>query len=134
MPRVKRGTVRRAKRKKLLARAKGFYATKSKLYRSAKESVDTALKYAFVGRRRKKRDFRRLWVVRINAAAREHGLTYGQFISGLKQEGVTLDRKSLADLAAREPKAFARLAEQAKAGFAEVNKKDKAAFAASRRT
>ena len=70
MPRVKRGTVRRAKRKKLLARAKGFYQTKSKLYRSAKESVDTALKYAFVGRRNKKRDFRRLWVVRINAAAR----------------------------------------------------------------
>ena len=77
MPRVKRGTVRRAKRKKLLARAKGFYQTKSKLYRAAKESVDTALKYAFVGRRRKKRDFRRLWVVRINAAARENGLTYG---------------------------------------------------------
>ena len=84
MPRVKRGTVRRAKRKKLLGLAKGYYANKSKLYRAAKESVDTALKYAFVGRRRKKRDFRRLWVVRINAAAREHGLTYGQFISGLK--------------------------------------------------
>src|SRR5688500_5006591 len=78
MPRVKRGNVRRAKRKKLLSRAKGFYQTKSKLYRSAKESVDTALKYAFVGRRRKKRDFRRLWVMRINAAAREHGLTYGR--------------------------------------------------------
>ena len=77
MPRVKRGTVRRAKRKKLLGLAKGYYANKSKLYRAAKESVDTALKYAFVGRRRKKRDFRRLWVVRINAAAREHGLTYG---------------------------------------------------------
>ena len=114
MPRVKRGTVRRAKRKKLLARAKGFYANKSKLYRAAKESVDTALKYAFVGRRRKKRDFRRLWVVRINAAAREHGLTYGQFISGLKAAGVTLDRKMLADLAVTQPSAFARLAEQAK--------------------
>src|SRR5688572_33493650 len=84
MPRVKRGNVRRAKRKKLLARAKGFYQTKSKLYRSAKESVDTALKYAFVGRRRKKRDFRRLWVVRINAAARENGITYRQLIAGLK--------------------------------------------------
>ena len=72
MPRVKRGNVRRAKRKKLLRRAKGFYQTKGKLYRSAKESVDTALKYAFAGRRNKKRDFRRLWVVRINAAAREH--------------------------------------------------------------
>jgi large subunit ribosomal protein L20 len=84
MPRVKRGTVRRAKRKKLLGLAKGYYANKSKLYRAAKESVDTALKYAFVGRRRKKRDFRRLWVVRINAAARQHGLTYGQLISGLQ--------------------------------------------------
>ena len=94
MPRVKRGNVRRAKRKKLLARAKGFYQTKSKLYRSAKESVDTALKYAFVGRRRKKRDFRRLWVVRINAAARENGLTYGQLIAGLKAAGNPIDRKS----------------------------------------
>jgi len=94
MPRVKRGNVRRAKRKKLLARAKGFYQTKSKLYRSAKESVDTALKYAFVGRRRKKRDFRRLWVVRINAAARENGLTYGQLISGLKAAGNPIDRKT----------------------------------------
>src|SRR3954452_16542869 len=115
MPRVKRGNVRRAERKKLLARAKGFYQTKSKLYRSAKESVDTALKYAFVGRRRKKRDFRRLWVVRINAAAREHGLTYGQFISGLKNAGVTLDRKSLSALAIGSPAAFATLAKQAKA-------------------
>jgi large subunit ribosomal protein L20 len=114
MPRVKRGNVRRAKRKKLLARAKGFYQNKSKLYRAAKESVDTALKYAFVGRRRKKRDFRRLWVVRINAAAREHGLTYGQFMSGLKASGSTLDRKSLAELAVSAPASFARLAETAK--------------------
>ena len=91
MPRVKRGTVRRAKRKKLLARAKGYYANKSKLYRAAKESVDTALKYAFVGRRRKKRDFRTLWIVRINAAAREHGLTYAQLMAGLKAAGVTRD-------------------------------------------
>jgi large subunit ribosomal protein L20 len=110
MPRVKRGNVRRAKRKKLLARAKGFYQNKSKLYRAAKESVDTALKYAFVGRRRKKRDFRRLWVVRINAAAREHGLTYGQLIAGLKAAGNPIDRKTLADLAVTEPGAFARLA------------------------
>src|SRR5258708_31820426 len=112
---VKRGTVRRAKRKKLLGIAKGYSANKSKLYRAAKESVDTALKYAFVGRRRKKRDFRRLWVVRINAAAREHGLTYGRFISGLKQAGVTLDRKSLSELAISSPAAFAKLAQQAKA-------------------
>jgi large subunit ribosomal protein L20 len=118
MPRVKRGAVRRAKRKRLLARAKGFYQTKSKLYRAAKESVDTALKYAYVGRRRKKRDFRRLWVIRINAAAREHGLTYGQFISGLKAAGVGLDRKNLADLAVRQPAAFAHLAEKAKSARA----------------
>jgi large subunit ribosomal protein L20 len=114
MPRVKRGTVRRAKRKKLLKLAKGYYANKSKLYRAAKESVDTALKYAFVGRRRKKRDFRRLWVVRINAAAREHGLTYGQMINGLKNAGITLDRKSLSELAISSPSAFATLAKQAK--------------------
>ncbi len=118
MPRVKRGAVRRAKRKKLLARAKGFYQTKSKLYRAAKEAVDTAQKYAFVGRRRKKRDFRRLWVIRINAAAREHGLTYGQFISGLKAAGVALDRKNLADLAVRQPAAFAHLTDKAKAARA----------------
>ena len=103
MPRVKRGTVRRAKRKKLLARAKGYYANKSKLYRAAKESVDTALKYAFVGRRRKKRDFRTLWIVRINAAAREHGLTYSQLMAGLKAAGATIDRKMLADIAVNEP-------------------------------
>jgi large subunit ribosomal protein L20 len=114
MPRVKRGTVRRAKRKKLLARAKGYYANKSKLYRAAKESVDTALKYAYTGRRRKKRDFRRLWIVRINAAAREHGLTYGQLINGLKAAGVTLDRKMLSDLAVNEPASFAALAKQAR--------------------
>jgi large subunit ribosomal protein L20 len=113
MPRVKRGNVRRAKRKKLLSRAKGFYQTKSKLYRSAKESVDTALKYAFVGRRRKKRDFRRLWVMRINAAAREHGLTYGQFMAGLKAAGSTLDRKSLSELAISSPASFAKLAKTA---------------------
>jgi large subunit ribosomal protein L20 len=114
MPRVKRGAVRRAKRKKLLSRAKGFYATKSKLYRAAKEAVDKALDYAYVGRRRKKRDFRRVWVVRINAAAREHGLTYGQFISGLKTAGVDLDRRNLADLAVNHPAAFKNLAEQAR--------------------
>jgi len=117
MPRVKRGTVRRAKRKKLLARAKGFYQTKSKLYRAAKESVDTALKYAYVGRKNKKREYRRLWVVRINAAAREHGLTYSQLIRGLKAAGSSLDRKMLADLAVSQPTAFASVAAQAKAAL-----------------
>ncbi len=114
MPRVKRGTVRRAKRKKLLSRAKGFYARKGSLYRYAKEAVDTALKYAFVGRRNKKRDFRRLWIVRINAAAREHGLTYGQLMRGLKVAGNPIDRKQLADLAAKSPAAFGRVAAAAK--------------------
>jgi len=117
MPRVKRGTVRRAKRKKLLARAKGYFQTKSKLYRAAKESVDTAGKYAFVGRKNKKRDFRRLWVVRINAAARENGLTYSQLIRGLKAAGIVLDRKVLADMAATQAAAFATVAAQAKAAL-----------------
>jgi large subunit ribosomal protein L20 len=115
MPRVKRGTVRRAKRKKLLGLAKGYYANKSKLYRAAKESVDTALKYAFVGRRRKKRDFRRLWIVRINAAARQNDISYSQLIAGLKTAGVALDRKSLAEIAATDASAFSRLVESAKA-------------------
>jgi large subunit ribosomal protein L20 len=117
MPRVKRGTVRRAKRKKLLSRAKGFFQTKSKLYRAAKESVDTALKYAYVGRKNKKRDFRRLWIVRINAGAREHGLTYSQLMRGLKAAGSALDRKMLAHMAATEPAAFARIAAQARAAL-----------------
>ena len=115
MPRVKRGTVRRAKRKKLLARAKGFYQTKSKLYRAAKESVDTAAKYAYVGRKNKKREYRRLWIVRINAAARENGLSYSQLMRGLKSAGVTLDRKILADMAVTQSAAFASVAAQAKA-------------------
>jgi large subunit ribosomal protein L20 len=118
MPRVKRGTVRRAKRKKLLGLAKGYYARKSKLYRSAKEAVDTALKYAFVGRRDKKRDFRRLWIIRINAAARTHGMTYAQLMRGLKAAGIGLDRKALADLAVKQPAAFARVAGQAKDALA----------------
>jgi len=117
MPRVKRGTVRRAKRKKLLTRAKGFYQTKSKLYRAAKEAVDTAGKYAFVGRKNKKREYRRLWVVRINAAARENGITYSQLMRGLKAAGVTLDRKMLADMAVTQSAAFATVAAQAKAAL-----------------
>ena len=117
MPRVKRGTVRRAKRKKLLARAKGYFQTKSKLYRAAKESVDTAAKYAYVGRKNKKRDFRRLWIQRINAGAREQGLTYSQMMHGLKLAGIELDRKALADMAATETAAFAHVAAQAKAAL-----------------
>jgi len=114
MPRVKRGTKRRAKRKKILDRASGYYLTKSKLYRSAKESVERALKFAYAGRRQKKRQFRSLWIVRIGAAAREHGMSYSQFINGLKKSGMELDRKILADLAVKDPAAFKGLAEQAK--------------------
>jgi len=118
MPRVKRGSARRDKRRKLLKLAKGFYLTKSKLYRSAKESVDRAGNFAYIGRRLKKRDFRRLWIVRINAAARQHEMSYSQFIAGLKRAGVELDRKSLADLAVKDPQAFARLVESARSAGA----------------
>ena len=120
MPRVKRGIIRRAKRRKLLARAKGFYQNKSKLYRAAKEAVDTSLNYAFIGRRRKKRDFRRLWITRIGAAARLNGLSYSQLIHGLKIAGIALDRKSLADLAVRNPEAFTDLSAQAKQAQAQT--------------
>jgi len=114
MPRVKRGTKRRAKRKKILERAIGYFLTKSKLYRSAKESVERGLKFAYAGRKQKKRQYRSLWIVRIGAAARLNGLSYNQFISGLKKAGVELDRKILADLAVSDPAGFANLAEQAK--------------------
>jgi large subunit ribosomal protein L20 len=114
MPRVKRGTVRRAKRKRLLSRAKGYYLNKSKLYRAAKEAVDKALNYAFVGRRNKKRDFRRLWIVRINAAARENGYTYRQLVQGLKLANITIDRKHLADMAITDAAAFTKIVEQAR--------------------
>jgi len=118
MPRVKRGAKRREKRKKLLGLAKGYFLNKSKLYRAAKEAVDRAGNFAYVGRKRKKRDFRRLWIIRINAAARRHDMSYSQFIAGLKRAGVELDRKSLADVAARDPQAFAKLVESAKSAHA----------------
>jgi large subunit ribosomal protein L20 len=114
MPRVKRGTKRRAKRKKILERASGYYLTKSKLYRAAKESVERGLKFAYVGRRLKKREFRSLWIVRIGAAAKLNGMSYSQFIHGLKKSGVELDRKILSDLAVHDPGAFKSLAQQAK--------------------
>jgi large subunit ribosomal protein L20 len=114
MPRVKRGTKRRAKRKKILERASGYYLTKSKLYRAAKESVERGLKFAYVGRRLKKREFRSLWIVRIGAAAKLNGMSYSQFIHGLKKSGVELDRKILSDLAVHDPGAFESLAQEAK--------------------
>ena len=118
MPRVKRGTKRRAKRKKILERASGYYLTKSKLYRSAEESVERALKFAYTGRKQKKRQYRSIWIVRIGAAAKLNGLSYSRFISGLKKAGVELDRKMLSEIAIHDPKAFAQLAEQAKAASA----------------
>src|SRR5215813_9488256 len=115
MPRVKRGSKRREKRKKLLGQAKGYFLNKGKLYRAAKEAVDRAGNFAYVGRKRKKRDYRRLWIIRINAAARSHEMSYSQFMAGLKRAGIELDRKSLAELAARDPQAFGKLVESAKA-------------------
>jgi large subunit ribosomal protein L20 len=114
MPRVKRGSKRRAKRKKILDRASGYFLTKSKLHRAAKEAVDRALKFAYSGRKQRKRQFRSLWIVRIGAAAKLHGMSYSQFVHGLKQAGVELDRKILADLAVKDPDGFKSLAEQAK--------------------
>src|SRR5229473_3002272 len=114
MPRVKRGTKRRARRKKILERASGYFLTKSKLYRSAKESVERALKFAYSGRKQRKRQYRSLWIVRIGAASKLNGLSYNQFIHGLKKAGVELDRKILADLAVKDPGGFKSLAEQAK--------------------
>ena len=117
MPRVKRGTKRHDRRKKLLWLASGYYLNKSKLYKFAKESVEKALVYAYRDRKSRKRDFRRLWIVRIGAAARMNGLNYNQFIFGLKQAGVDMDRKILADLAVQDPAAFTRLAETAKSAI-----------------
>lgn len=114
MPRAKRGNKRTEKRKKILALAKGYRGTKSKLYRSAKESVERALNFAYTGRKLKKRDFRKLWIVRINAACRLNDIKYSQFIHGLGLAGIELDRKSLADIAVKQPEAFATIAGQAK--------------------
>ena len=114
MPRAKRGNKRLEKRKKILALAKGYRGTKSKLYRSAKESVERGLNFAYTGRKLKKRDFRKLWIVRINAACRLNDIKYSQFIHGLNLAGIELDRKVLADLAVKQPEAFAAVATQAK--------------------
>jgi large subunit ribosomal protein L20 len=118
VPRVKRGTNRRDRRRKVLKLASGFRGTKSKLYRSAKESVDRALRYSYRDRRVRKRDFRRLWIVRIGAAAKLNGISYNRFMNGLKKSGIELDRKILADMAVRDPEAFARLAVSAKEALA----------------
>ncbi len=118
MPRVKRSTNRRDSRRKTLKLAEGYFLTKSKLYRAAQEAVEKALRYGYVGRRRKKREFRALFILRINAGCRAHGLSYSKFVGGLKKAGVDLNRKMLADLAANEPQSFAALVAQAKAALA----------------
>ena len=118
MPRVKRGTHRRNTRHKTLALASGYFLTKSKLNRAAQEAVEKALRYGFVGRRRKKRDFRSLWIVRINAACRTCDVSYSKFISGLKKAGIELNRKILSDIAANDPTAFNSLVLKAKAAHA----------------
>ncbi|MBA2378303.1 MAG: 50S ribosomal protein L20 [Blastocatellia bacterium] len=114
MPRVKRGNKRLEKRKKILALAKGYRGTKSKLYRSAKESVERALNFAYTGRKLRKRDFRKLWIVRINAACRLNDMKYSQFMHGLKLAEIELDRKVLADMAVKQPETFATIAGKAK--------------------
>ena len=118
MPRVKRGVVSRARRKKVLKQAKGYYGQRSRSFRVAKQAVIKAGQYAYRDRRQRKRQFRALWIVRINAQAREHGLTYGRFISGLKKAEIELDRKVLADLALNEKEAFGALAARAKEALA----------------
>jgi len=114
MARVKRGTKRAQRRKKILGQAKGYWGTKSRLHRAAKEQVMRSLVYAYRDRRQKKRDFRRLWIIRINAAARQFDLTYGELISGLKKAGVEINRKLLADIAAQDMNAFGQLVETAR--------------------
>ena len=115
MPRVKRGTGRRDYRKKTLRLAKGYFLTKSKLNRAAQEAVEKALRYGYVGRRLKKRNFRSLWIVRINAACRTAEISYSRFVSGLKRAGIELNRKVLADIAINDAPGFQTLVEKAKA-------------------
>jgi len=118
MARVKRGVVAGRRHKKVLGKAKGYYNARRKVFRAAKQAVIKAGQYAYKGRKIKKRDFRSLWIQRLNAAARMHGLSYSRLIAGLKAIELGLDRKALADLAVNEPAAFAAIVEQIKAGSA----------------
>ncbi len=115
MPRVKRSTKRSDRRKKILKRASGYFLTKSKLYQAAQEAVERAMKFSYIGRKQKKRQYRSLWIVRINAAAQLNGLNYSLLINGLKKAGVELDRKVLADIAVNDAAGFTALVAQAKA-------------------
>lgn len=118
MPRTKGGPKTRARRKRVLNMAEGYWGAKSRLFRTATEAVDRALKYAYRDRKVRKRDFRRLWIARINAAARLNGLSYSRFIAGLAKNGIALDRKILADLAVTDPAGFTKLAETVKTASA----------------
>lgn len=118
MPRVKRGTGRRDYRKKTLKLAKGFFLTKSKLNRAAQEAVEKALRYGYIGRKHKKRDYRSLWIVRISAGTKALGLSYSKFMGGLKAAGIDLNRKVLAEMAATEDPGFALLVDRAKSALA----------------
>ena len=118
MARVKRGVVAKAKHKKVLKKAKGYYGARSKLFKTAKQAVIKSGQYAYRDRRQRKRQFRALWITRINAAARLHGLSYSRLINGLNQANVDIDRKVLADIAVQDPDAFGAIAEQAKAALA----------------
>ena len=118
MPRVKRSTKRSDRRKKILKRASGYFLTKSKLYQAAQEAVERGLKFAYTGRKQKKRQFRSLWIVRISAACKLNNFSYSQLINGLKKAGVELDRKILSDIAIKDPKSFTELVEQAKVALA----------------
>jgi large subunit ribosomal protein L20 len=125
MPRVKRSTKRNDRRKKILKRASGYFLTKSKLYQAAQEAVERGLKFAYIGRKQKKRQFRSLWIVRINAACKLNGMSYSTFIDGLKKAGNGLDRKILSDIASNDAVGFATLAVSAK-GALEAAKKARA--------
>ena len=118
MPRVKRGNKRRLKRKKILRRAKGYYLAKSKLYRIAREQVQRSLAFAYRDRRQRKREFRALWIARINAAARDNGVSYSRLMAGLKAAEIEVDRKVLAQIALEDPQTFSALADRAKSAIA----------------
>jgi large subunit ribosomal protein L20 len=120
MPRVKRSTKRNDRRKKILNRASGYFLTKSKLYQAAQEAVERGLKFAYKGRREKKRQFRSLWIVRIAAAAKLNGTSYSQFINGLKKARIELDRKILAEIAVKDAPGFSKLVDQAKSALAKT--------------
>ena len=117
MARVKRGVAAHRRHKKVLAQVKGHRATNNRLYKRAHQSMMRSLSYAYRDRRNRKRDFRRLWIIRINAAARQHGLSYNQFVAGCRKAEIELDRKVLADIAVSDPDAFGKIAEQAKAAL-----------------